>query len=285
MTAITRSPRSLRKRLVTIAASLATVAGLALAGGLPSASAAPDANKSTAAKPTVVFVHGAWTDASSFDGVQRILTRYGYPVLDFANPLRSLSGDSDYLASFLETRTEGPVILVGHSYGGAVVGQAALTDPDVRGLVYVDAFVPAEGESLLDLLNSAGPVDPTQLFDTVPYPGAVNGDADLYLKKEAFNPGFANGLPKNTQAEFYSKQRPITFGAVSEKAAANQAWSSLPSWYVAGTEDASIPLALQLKMAERAGSTVTKVKAGHLAMVKDPRTVAHVIETAAKSTK
>jgi pimeloyl-ACP methyl ester carboxylesterase len=285
MTPTTRSSWSPRKRLFTIAASIAAVAGVALAGALPSGTATADSAKSAAAKPTVVLVHGAWTDASSFDGVQRILTKDGYPVLDFANPLRSLSGDSDYLASFLETRTEGPVILVGHSYGGAVVGQAALTDPDVRGLVYVDAFVPAEGESLLDLLNSAGPVDPTQLFDTVPYPGAVNGDADLFLKKEAFGPGFANGLSKSTQAEFYSKQRPITFSAVNEKAAAGQAWTSLPSWYVAGTKDGSIPLALQLEMADRAGSTVTKVKAGHLSMVKDPHTVARVIETAAKNTK
>lgn len=285
MTPTTRSSWSPRKRLLTIAASIAAVAGVALAGGLPSASALADPGKHTTDKPTVVLVHGAWTDASSFDDVQRILTKDGYAVLDFANPLRSLRGDSDYLASFLETRTEGPVILVGHSYGGAVVGQAALTDPDVRGLVYVDAFVPAEGESLLDLLNSAGPVDPSQLFDTVPYPGAVGGDADLFLKKEAFGPGFANGLSKGTQAEFYSKQRPITFGAVSEKAGAGQAWTNLPSWYVAGTEDGSIPLALQLKMADRAGSAVTKVKAGHLSMVKDPNTVARVIETAAKNTK
>ncbi len=285
MTHTTVSTWSPKKRLITIAASIAAVAGVALGTGLTPGAASADSPKHSPAKPTVVLVHGAWTDASSFDKVQNVLTKDGYDVLDFANPLRSLSGDSDYLASFLKTRTSGPIILVGHSYGGAVVGQAALTDPDVRGLVYVDAFVPAKGESVLGLLNSAGPVDPTQLFDTVPYPGATNGDADLFLKKEAFGPGFANGLPKATQAEFYSKQRPITFSAVSETATGEQAWTKLPSWYVAGTKDASIPLSLQLKMAHRADSSVTKVDAGHLAMVKEPNTVAHVIEKAAKHTK
>jgi len=280
MTLLTSSTRSTKRRFITIAAGIAAVVGVTLAStaGADSATAKP-------AKPTVVIVHGAWTDASSFTDVEKILTKDGYPVLDFANPLRSLSGDSEYLASFLAARTTGPVILVGHSYGGAVIGEAALSDSDVKGLVYVDAFIPAEGESLLDLLNSAGPVDPTQLFDTIPYPGAPEGDVDLYLKKDAFGPGFANGLSKAQQASFYAKQRPITFAAVNEKASATQSWKSLPSWYVAGTQDASIPLALQLQMAERAGSTVTEVKAGHLAMVKEPKKVAKVIETAATSTK
>jgi pimeloyl-ACP methyl ester carboxylesterase len=273
--------RGSKRRILTIAAGIATAAVVALGG-----TAAAQADKpAKPAKPTVVIVHGAWTDASSFTAVEKILTKDGYPVLDFANPLRSLSGDSEYLASFLATHTTGPVVLVGHSYGGAVISEAALTDPDVKSLVYVDAFVPAEGESLLDLLNSAGPVDPTQLFDMTPYPGAPEGDVDLYLKQEAFGPGFANGLSKAEQASYYAKQRPITFSAVNEKASAAQAWKTLPSWYVAGTQDASIPLTLQLEMADRAGSTVTEVKAGHLAMVKEPKKVAKVIETAATNTK
>ncbi|CAN5196992.1 alpha/beta hydrolase [soil metagenome] len=281
MTNITRSTSSTKRRLFAIAASIVAVAGVTLA----STAVADSASAKPVAKPTIVIVPGAWTDASSFTGVEKILTKEGYSVLDFANPLRSLATDSDYLATFLAARTTGAVILVGHSYGGAVISEAALSDPDVKGLVYVDAFVPAEGESLLDLLNSAGPVDPTQLFDTIPYPGAPAGDVDLYLKKAAFAPGFANGLTKAQQKSFYALQRPITFSAVNEKAAATEAWKSLPSWYVAGTDDASVPLALQLKMAERAGSTVTKIKAGHLSMVKDPTTVAHVIDKAARSAK
>lgn len=280
MTQFASSTRSTKRRFLAAVAGVAAITGVALtgAGGADSAEAKP-------AKPTVVIVHGAWTDASSFTAVEKILTKDGYPVLDFANPLRSLKGDSEYLASFLAARTTGPVVLVGHSYGGAVISEAGLTDPDVKALVYVDAFIPAEGESLLDLLSSAGPVDPTQLFDTIPYPGAPEGDVDLYLKKDAFAPGFANGLSKAQQASYYAKQRPITFTAVNEKASAAEAWKTLPSWYVAGTKDASIPLELQLKMAERAGSTVSEVKAGHLAMVKEPKKVAKVIEAAVIATR
>jgi pimeloyl-ACP methyl ester carboxylesterase len=148
----------------------------------------------TLTQPTIVIVHGAWTDASSFSAVQRMLTEDGYTVLEFANPLRSLDGDADYLTAFIESRTSGPLILVGHSYGGALVGRAALRSARVRGLVYVNAFVPSNGESLLDLLNSAGPVDPTQLFDMVPYPGAPEGDVDLYIQRGPFEPAFATVL-------------------------------------------------------------------------------------------
>lgn len=236
---------------------------------------------SSSTKPTIVIVHGAWTDAGSFAEVQRILSARGLDVLAFANPLRSLSGDVDNLAAFLQARTSGPVILVGHSYGGALVGSAALRAPNVRGLVYVDAFVPIEGESLLDLLNSAEPVDPSELFDMVPYPGASGDDVDLYLKRGVFEPAFATGLSEELQTEFFARQRPITFGAVGAPAAGRQAWETLPSWYVAGTLDGSIPLALQLRMANRAGATVTEVEAGHLSMVSHPREVAAVIVAAA----
>ena len=237
----------------------------------------------TTTKPTIVIVHGAWTDASSFAGVQQLLTERGYDVLEFANPLRSLAGDAEYLATFLQSRTSGPVVLVGHSYGGAVIGAAVAAVPAVTGVVYVNAFVPAEGESLLDLLNSAGPVDPSQLFDMAPYPGAPEGDVDLYIQRGPFEPAFATGLSEELQAEFYAKQRPITFSAVGTPAVAGQGWEKLPSWYVAGTIDGSIPLSLQLRMAERAGSTVTQLETGHLSMVTHPREVADVIVAAATS--
>ncbi len=271
--------RTLRTGIIALALGAAAVLGSS-----GTASASPERAGHTA-KPTIVTVHGAWTDASSFAGVTDILVKDGYQVLDFANPLRSLSGDSASLAAFLKARTIGPVLLVGHSYGGAVVGEAALSDPQVRGLVYVDAFVPDQGESLLALLSSAGPVDPAQMFDMVPYPQAPEGDVDLYLKREAFAAAFANGLPKALQARLYAQQRPITFTAVNEPTAADPAWKKLPSWYVAGTKDLSIPLSLQLSMADRAGSKVTRVDAGHLAMVAAPQTVAQVIEKADRATR
>jgi pimeloyl-ACP methyl ester carboxylesterase len=110
-----------------------------------------------------------------------------------------------------------------------------------------------------------------------PYPGAPEGDVDLYIQRGPFEPAFATGLSEALQAEFYAKQRPITFSAVGAPAAAGQAWEKLPSWYVAGTIDGSIPLPLQLRMAERAGSAVTQLETGHLSMVTHPREVADVI--------
>ena len=269
-----------RKAAVLATGSLVTV--LALAGC--STAAAPAGAEATSAvsgdpKPTVVVVHGAWSDASPFDAVEALLSADGYTVVNFANPLRSLTGDTDYLASFLETRTDGPVVLVGHSYGGALISGAALSDPDVKSLVYVNGFVPDEGETILELSSKAGPVDAEALFDMAPFTGEHN--VDLYLKKDAFAGGFSNGLSDEQTADYFASQRPITYAALSEPTAANPAWKTLPSWYIAGTEDHSIDISTQRFMAERAGSTVTEVKAGHLSMVAEPKITADVIKAAA----
>jgi len=237
----------------------------------------------TITQPTIVIVHGAWSDSSPFAAVDALLAAGGYTVSHFANPLRSLDNDTDYLAAFLQTRTTGPVVLVGHSYGGAVIGGAALTHPDVKALVYLNAFVPEEGETILDLAGHAGPVDPGALFDTAPFPGDHN--VDVYLKPGTFAGGFVNGLPEELAATFFAKQRPITFQALSEPARPNQAWKSLPSWYVAGTEDHSIAFETQTWMAERAGSRLTVVNSGHLSMAAEPEIVAGVIGEAASFSK
>jgi pimeloyl-ACP methyl ester carboxylesterase len=237
----------------------------------------------TTVKPTIVIVHGAWSDSTPFTAVEALLTTDGYTVTHFANPLRALGADTDYLAAFLQTRTAGPVVLVGHSYGGAVIGGAALSHPEVTSLVYLNAFVPDEGETILDLAGHAGPVDAGALFDMAPFPGDHN--VDLYLKPGAFAGGFVNGLPEELAAPLFAKQRPITYGALSEPARADQAWKTLPSWYVAGTDDHSIALETQLWMAERAGSALTTVTAGHLSMTAEPETVARVIVEAAHSNR
>ena len=234
-------------------------------------------------QPTIVVVHGAWSDSSPFAAVDALLAADGYTVTHFANPLRSLENDTDYLTAFLGTRTTGPVVLVGHSYGGAVIGGAALIHPDVQALVYLNAFVPEEGETILDLAGRAGPVDAGALFDMAPFPGEHN--VDLYLQPGAFAGGFVNGLPDELAATFFAKQRPITYQALSEPARADQAWKSLPSWYVAGTEDHSIPFDTQKWMAERAGSTLIIVDSGHLSMAAEPETVARVIGEAAAFSK
>jgi len=229
-------------------------------------------------KPTIVIVHGAWSDSTPFNAVEALLAADGFTVTHFANPLRSLNGDTDYLTAFLETRTTGPVVLVGHSYGGAVIGGAARGHSRVQALVYLNAFVPEQGETILDLAGHAGPVDAGALFDMAPFPGEHN--VDLYLQPGAFAGGFVNGLPEELAATFFAKQRPITYAALSEPARA-QAWKTLPSWYVAGSDDHSIPFETQLWMAERAGSTLTTVSTGHLSMAGEPSTVARVIIEAA----
>jgi len=234
-------------------------------------------------KPTIVIVHGAWSDSTPFNAVETLLNADGYTVTHFANPLRALGADTDYLAAFLQTRTEGPIVLVGHSYGGAVIGGAVQSNPDVTALVYLNAFVPEEGETILDLAGHAGPVDAGALFDMAPFPGDHN--VDLYLKPGAFAGGFVNGLPEELAAPLFAKQRPITYAALSEPARADQAWKTLPSWYVAGTDDHSIAFETQTWMAERAGSTLTTITAGHLSMAADPETVARVIVEAAGSSR
>jgi pimeloyl-ACP methyl ester carboxylesterase len=235
----------------------------------------------SAPKPTIVLVHGAWADASSWTPVIRRLQDDGYTVLAAPNPLRGLGSDAAYLGAFLAQHTTGPVILVGHSYGGAVITDAATPDPDVKALVYVDAFVPDQGDSVLSLQGGGG--DPSALFDFVSYPGAPAGDVDLYLKPALFPQLFAGGLPAATVAELAAAQRPITLAALSEPSGP-PGWKTLPSWYVVGTRDNILPPALQLSMARRAGSHITEVPGPHLAMLSNPDTVTHVIETAARAT-
>jgi pimeloyl-ACP methyl ester carboxylesterase len=262
-----------RVRTALVVAALSAVAAVVPAGIA--------AGHDNSAKPTIVLVHGAWADASSWAPVTTRLQRNGYTVLVAPNPLRGLSSDAAYLAAFLQQRTTGPVILVGHSYGGAVVTNAATADPDVKALVYVDAFVPDVGDSVLSLQGGGG--DPTALFDFVAYPGAPAGDVDLYIKTALFRDLFAADLPAGTAAQLAASQRPITLSALSEPSA-GAAWKTVPSWYLVGTKDAILPPALQLTMAEHANSHITKTPASHLAMLAKPDAVADLIVKADRAT-
>jgi pimeloyl-ACP methyl ester carboxylesterase len=261
---------------VTTAVAFTSLFAVATAG------AATTAKQS---KPTIVLVHGAWADGSSWDGVVNSLQAKGYAVDVPPNPLRGLAPDSAYLRDYLKT-IKGPIVLAGHSYGGAVITDAATGNSNVKALVYVDAFIPDKGESLLQLLTPKNPeepgLNPEELFNFVPFPGAPKGVSDWYLKTEAFIGALANGLPKAEAAALAATQRPIASNALVEKSG-KPAWKTIPSWTVIGTEDHILPPQLQEFMTARAGSHVTFVKAGHLSLIAKPAAVAKVIVTAANN--
>ena len=254
---------------------------LAVAAALVAAPAAQAAPSAKPSKPTVVLVHGAWADGSSWAGVTRTLQRDGYTVAAPPNPLRGLQADAGYLSSYLST-VKGPIVLAGHSYGGAVITEAATGNPNVKALVYVDAFIPDTGDSVLSLLTPKGQPgpDPNALFDSVPFPGAPEGVSDWYFKPAAFPSALANDLPKRQAAVLAATQRPIAANAFIEKTG-TPAWRTIPSWSVIGTEDHILPVALQTFMSTRAKAHITKVKASHLSLISQPAAVAKVIRSAA----
>jgi pimeloyl-ACP methyl ester carboxylesterase len=237
-------------------------------------------------EPTIVLVHGAWADASSWNAVVSDLRGRGLTVLAPPNPLRGVAGDAAYIASFLAGRTSGPVVLVGHSYGGFVITNAGTGGGDVRALVYVDAFVPDEGETVFQILGGSGSAldvpDPTTVLDIAGYPGAPEGDAEAFLKPDTVHRSFAQDLPEADRWLIVAGQRPITLSA-NTTPSATAAWKSLPSWAVVGTEDLVIPPATQRSMAERAGATITEVAGSHVSMVSHPKIAVDAILAAAAS--
>ena len=251
---------------------------------------AQGASKANNSAQTIVLVHGAWADGSSWNGVTSRLQADGYTVWVVPNPLRGLSSDAAYVASILNT-IPGPIILVAHSYGGAVITNAATGNPNVKALVYIDGFAPDEGETGLQLAAMPPPPgaslscvlgDPSTLFNMVPYPGAPTGDVDLYIKPELFPSCFANTLAAKEAAVLAASQRPIVFSALAEPSG-TPAWKTIPSWYLVGTLDNVIPPYLQIFMAERANAQIVQVKAPHPSMISNPKAVSDLIETAARA--
>lgn len=275
-----RAARRSRPSSILLTLALTIVAAVA-PGQIASATNTAGSHQ---ARPTVVLMHGAWADGSSWNAVVQRLQREGYPVRVPPNPLRSLPGDAATVANFLST-IPGPIVLVGHSYGGAVITNAATGNANVKALVYVDAFVPEEGETVFPLAgpDSALAADPTTLFDFVPYPGAPAGDIDLYLKRSVFLTSFANGVPADTASLLYTTQRPIALAAGSQPSGA-AAWKTIPSWYLLGAQDKVIPAAQQRFMAQRAHARTVEVRAGHLSMISRPGDVTDLIVKAARRT-
>ena len=228
--------------------------------------------------PTVVLIHGAFADASGWGGVITRLTAAGHAVYAPANPLRSISFDSAYLRSFVAT-IEGPVILVGHSYGGAVITNAAVGAENVTALVYVAAFALDEGEAVgaATALGSDGPPpDLTQIIVLRPFPDAGEGNADGYLNPEVFPQAFCQDVAPELAAVMAVSQRPAALATLGEPSGP-PAWKTLPSWYLVASEDRVIPPAAERFMAQRAGSTTVEIDSSHVAMISHPDEVAALI--------
>ena len=247
-------------------------------------SGAQPATRSAAAKPTIVLVHGAWADGSSWAAVTKNLQSKGFTVDVEANPLRGVKSDAAYLRDYLTT-VPGPIVLVGHSYGGMVITNAATGNPNVKKLVYINAFIPQQGDTV-DQLNSAQPgsaLDPNTTINVVPIRNADGTvvDADLYIKPALFPNIFAAGVSAQKAAVLAAGQRPLTNSAIGEASPNTPAWQTIPSWDLIGTADQVIPPAEQQLMATRAGAHVIKVDAPHLSMVSDPVAVTDLITTAA----
>jgi pimeloyl-ACP methyl ester carboxylesterase len=229
--------------------------------------------------PTLVLVHGALTDASVWNGVASILQAEGYDTVAPALPLRSLAGDVDYLAAFLDTLS-GPFVLAGHSYGGTVISHPRIGREGLRGLVFVVAFQPDAGESTGELNGRfPGSLLGEATTEVRPYPGGN----DLYLRQADFGDVYAADLPPVRSAVLAAAQRPIDPGALEESFEGQPTWRDFPSWSVVSTSDHSLPPAAERFMAERAGSTIVEVDASHAVPVSQPEAVADVVLAAART--
>ena len=225
--------------------------------------------------PAVVLVHGGFVDGSGWEGVYKILRKDGYDVSIVQNPTLSLADDVAATKRIV-ARQKGPVILVGHSYGGVVITEAG-NDPKVAGLVYIAAFAPDKGESVAALIKDPPPGAP------VP-PILPPQDGFLFLDRAKFAASFAADVAKE-KAEFMAdSQVPWGVEALSGSISV-PAWKSKPSWYLIATDDRMIPPPAQQFMSKRAGSTVVEVKGSHSVYVSKPEEVAALIETAAKGVK
>lgn len=229
-------------------------------------------------QPTIVLVHGAFAESSSWDGVIRLLQQVGYPVIAVANPLRGVSKDAGYLRSVLADVT-GNIVLVGHSYGGTVITNAADGVDNVKALVYIGGFAPDAGESAAQL---AGKYEGGTLGETLAAVPLADGDVDLYIQQAKYHAQFAADSSPDVAAVMAVTQRPIVEAALNEPSGA-PGWKSLPSWFLFGSEDKNIPVESHRYMAERAGSrhTVELEGGSHTVGIPEAAAVVDLIREAA----
>ncbi|MBX9422444.1 MULTISPECIES: alpha/beta fold hydrolase [Streptomyces] len=244
-----------------------------------------DATPRQPVRPTIVLEHGAFADASSWDGVVERLQRAGYPVVAAANPLRGPATDAAYLRSVVE-HIDGPVVLVGHSYGGTVISQAATgLEGKVKALVYIAAFLPDAGENSLGLTNKFIGSTLGQVIAPVNYtlPDGTSG-ADVFIKPDKFHQQFAADVPGDRARLMATGQRPIAAAALEENST-RAAWKTIPSWSLITTEDRNIPVSAQRFMSARAHARTTEIDASHAVSVSRPDAVARIVEKAARTVR
>jgi pimeloyl-ACP methyl ester carboxylesterase len=233
--------------------------------------------------PTIVLVHGAFAESSSWNGVIANLQRRGYTVIAVANPLRGLREDAAYLRSVLDSLS-GPVVVAGHSYGGSVMSEAADGAPGVTALVFVASFNLEVGEGTAELADKFPGGKLGAALDRVPFPRA-DGETgeDLYIRQAQFREVFAADVEPEVAELMAATQRPIAASALQDKAT-KAAWKTIPSWTLVTTQDLAIPAESMRFMAARAGSTTVEIDASHAITVSQPGAVADFIDTAARAT-
>ena len=232
--------------------------------------------------PTVVLVHGGFADASFWGPVIKDLQARGLPVLAPPNPLRGLAHDAEYIAAYVN-QIDGPVLLVGHSYGGAVISVAGASTPNAVGLVYVAAFALDEGESFGEIFARFGDTPLVGAVRPSSYPRPNGGTAvELTIAPELYREAFAADLPTEITDVLAVSQRP--FAAIFEDRAQAAAWKTLPSWAVVATSDKAIPPDAERHMAQRAGAQTVEVDASHSIALSQPKAVAELIQTAVDAT-
>jgi pimeloyl-ACP methyl ester carboxylesterase len=236
-------------------------------------------------RPTIVLVHGSFADASGFNEVIHQLQARGYTTVAPSNPLRTLVTDAAYVRSVLES-VDGPIVLVAHSYGGMVITNAATGLPNVEALVYINGFAPAEGEAALDLAYKfPGSMLTPDHLTVRPYPATDSSESgqEAYINADVFHEAFAADLDEATTGVMAATQRPIDFAALQQPSG-SPAWEAIPSWFIVGEDDHTIPAELHRYMAERAGAVQTvELPASHVVMMSRPTEVVDVIVAAARA--
>jgi pimeloyl-ACP methyl ester carboxylesterase len=229
--------------------------------------------------PTVVLVHGAFADASGFAGVIRELESAGHTALAPPNPLRSVAFDASVVSDVVKA-IDGPVVLVGHSYGGAVIGQASAGLENVTGLVFLAAFGLEVGESCASVQQPFPPPLLAKTAAPTPYdaPGAAGGP-DLYVQKDGFRETFCADVPVDMADVMFATQRPLSAAALNENATA-AGWKSKPSWFLVSEHDNAISPDAERFMAQRMGATTDTIDGSHTAFIAKPVAVATFIRQA-----